>query len=136
MTFDSDNPQYPYTTPRAGTVERQPMSGIGRRQSGLGIASFVLAIVAGVTALALVVIAGVMEASSPGGMDEESPQAIIVGLGIFGVLGLSMLGVGLGVGGLVQADRSRAFGAIGLILNILVILGLGGIMVVGMTMVI
>jgi len=133
VTFDSDNPQHPYAPPRADALDyRQTAMVIGRRQSGLGITSFVLAIVAGLTALALVVIAGVMEASTPGGMDEESPQAIIVGLGIFGVVALNLLGIGLGVAGLVHADRLRTFAVLGLVFNSLVILGLGGLMVIGL----
>ena len=44
-----------------------------------------------------------------------------------------MLGIGLGVGGLVQVDRSRTFGVLGLVFNILVILGLVGLIVVGIT---
>jgi hypothetical protein len=115
-------------------MDRQPANGLGRKQSGLGIASFILAIVAGVTAVALVVIAGVIELSTPGGMDEESPQALIVGLGIFGVFALNLLGIGLGLGGLFQADRLRTFAVLGLVFNLLVILGIGGLMVLGLAM--
>ena len=131
MTLDPTNPQRPYAPPRADALDRQTATGVVRRQSGLGIASFVVAIVAGVSAFALVVIAGVMEVSTPGGVDEESPLAIIVGLGLFAVVALSMLGIGLGFAGLVQADRLRTFGVLGLVFNILVILGLVGLMVVG-----
>lgn len=134
MTFDPENPQYPYAPPFADTVDQPVVFGVRRRQAGLGIASFALAIFSGVTAFVVVVIAGVLEASTPGGMDEQSPQAIIVGLGIFGVFGLNLLGVGLGIGGLVQPDRLRTFGVLGLVLNILVILGLGGLMFLGYTM--
>jgi hypothetical protein len=75
-----------------------------------------------------------MEASNPGAVDEESPIAIVVGLGIFGVVGLSMLGIGLGVAGVLQPNRARAFGIIGLLFNIFVILGLIGIVVLGVMM--
>jgi len=133
VTFDSGNPQHPYAPPRADALDRRTENGNGHRQSGLGITSFVLAISAGVTAFALVAIAGALEASTPEGMDEESPQAMIVGLGIFGVVGLNMLGIGLGVAGLVHPNRLRTFAVLGLVFNILVILGLGGIMVIGLT---
>ena len=60
--------------------------------------------------------------------------AILVGLGIFGVLGLNFLGLGLGVAGIVQPDRSRVVAILGLVFNALVILGLCGLMALGMTM--
>ena len=105
-----------------------------RTHSGVGIASFIIAIVAGMTAFSLIVIAGVMEATTPGGMDEDAPQVILVGLGIFGAVALGMLGAGLGVAGLVQTDRLRTFAVLGLIFNMLVVLGLGGLVVIGLTM--
>jgi hypothetical protein len=132
VTFDSDNLQHPYAPPLSDALDPQLANGLRQKQSGIGIASFVLAIASGVTAAALVVIAGVMEVSTPGGMDEESPQAIIIGLGIFGVIGLNMLGIGLGVAGFFQPDRSRIFSVLGLVFNLMVILGLGGLMVIGL----
>ena len=87
-----------------------------------------------VAALILVVVAGMMELSTPGGMDEESPQAIFLGFGLLGVVGLNFLGLGLGVAGLLQANRLRTFAVLGLVFNGLVIFCLGGLMVVGLTM--
>jgi len=100
--------------------------------SGMGIASFIMAIAVGIGAFALVIAAGVIEASTPGGMDEESPIAIIIGLGIFGVMGLNLVGVGLGIGGLVQSERSKIFAYLGLAGNAMVILGICGLMCVGL----
>ena len=134
MTFDSGNTQHPYVPPRADVLDRQTASGIRRRQSRLGIASFILAIVAGVTGLALVVIAGVLDASTPGGMDEESPLALIVGLGMFGIGAINLIGIGFGVAGLIQVDRLRTFAVLGLVFNTLVILGFCGLVVVGLNM--
>jgi hypothetical protein len=131
MTFDPNQADHPYVSPSSDPWQRQRSPGSGPKQSGLGIASLVVAIAAGATAFALVVVAGMMEVSTPGGMDEESPQAILVGLGIFGVLGLNFLGLGLGVAGIVQPDRSRVVAILGLVLNALVILGLCGLMALG-----
>lgn len=125
---------HPYQAPPTDSFGPPPGESAAQKQSGLGIASFGIAIFAGVTAFALLVGAGMMEASNPGAVDEESPIAIVVGLGIFGVVGLSMLGIGLGVAGVLQPNRARAFGIIGLLFNIFVILGLIGIVVLGVMM--
>jgi len=50
------------------------------KHSGLGIASFVTAIVSGILIFILTVAAGVIHASSPGGMDDKSPAAVVIGL--------------------------------------------------------
>lgn len=104
-----------------------------RKQSGLGIASFIIAILVGLSAVALVVIAGMIEVSTPGGMDDQSPAAMIIGLGVFAIVGLCMLGIGLGVAGFFQPHRTRIFCVLGVAFNGLVILGLAGLIVVGLT---
>ena len=50
-----------------------------RPHSGLGIASFIISLAAGAALVVLLGIAGVIE-SQPGGMDEESAGAVLVGL--------------------------------------------------------
>ena len=101
-------------------------------QSGLGIASFIIAVAVGFGMVLLVVYAGVVEASSPGGMDEESMTAIAIGLGALGGMAAALLGVVLGIAGLVQRDRKRLFAVLGLVLNGLTILGVAGLILIGL----
>ena len=75
-----------------------------------------------------------MEATTPGGMDEDAPLVILVGLGIVGAVALGMLGAGLGVAGLVQTHRLRTFAVLGLVFNMLVVLGLVGLIAIGLSM--
>tara|TARA_R110002073_G_scaffold41466_9_gene117095 strand:- start:10601 stop:11020 length:420 start_codon:yes stop_codon:yes gene_type:complete len=137
VSFDTGNPppQSPYSPPQrqggpsfAGDVPQ------GKRQSGFGIASFIMSIMVGIGAFTVILVAGFAEASSPEGINEESPIAIIVGLCIFGVIGLNLLGIGLGVAGLCQPNRSRIFAILGLVFNGLVIMGIIGIMAIGVAM--
>jgi hypothetical protein len=44
---------------------------------------------------------------------------------------LSLVGVGLGIGGVVQKAQSKVFAIIGLVLNALVLIGLCGILLLG-----
>ena len=50
------------------------------KHSGLGIASFIVSIAAGVCIFFTFVIAGAIEATTPGGMNEESATAVVIGL--------------------------------------------------------
>ena len=108
-------------------MEEQP-------HSGLGIASFILSIVSGVLIFLLVVVAGVIEATTPGGMDEESAVAVMVGLCLFALLFVSLVALVLGIAGLVQQDRKKIFAILGTVFSAVTILGTIGIVIVGLTM--
>ena len=82
----------------------------------------------------MVAIAGLMEASNPGGMDETSPEAMIVGLCLFAGVGLALMGGTLGLIALVQPNRKKVFGILGLIFNAFVVLGVVGLIVIGLSM--
>ena len=88
-----------------------------QKHSGLGIASFITSIVSGILIFLVIVIAGVMEASTPGGMDEESAGAVMVGLFLFAFLGAALVALGLGIGGLLQKERKKIFAILGTVFS-------------------
>ena len=85
------------------------------RHSGMGIAAFVISLVAGLAMLLLFAVAGMLETATPGGMDEESPQAILIGAGMVALLAAELVAGGLGLAGLLQRDRRKAFAVLGLV---------------------
>jgi hypothetical protein len=99
--------------------------------SGLGAASLVLAIIAGLGMLIIFAVAGVIAAGDAGGLDEESPEAMVLGALVIGACALALLGLGLGVGALLQKDRNKLFGIIGVIANALVLVGTGALICIG-----
>jgi hypothetical protein len=104
------------------------------KHSRFGIASFCLALVGGTMGSVMVVIAGILETSTPGILDEEGPEVMMVGGGfILGGLVL-LLGLGLGIAGLCESRRKKVFAVLGLALNILALLGIGVLVVIGMLM--
>ena len=120
----------PYDAPKAPGDWARPDA--PRRHSGLGIASFVLALAVGFGEFVLVGIAGFMELNTPGGIDEESPVAILLGLLLFGGLAVAFVGLVLGIAGIIQGNRKHVFGILGVIFNGLILLGVLGLMVLGM----
>jgi hypothetical protein len=102
--------------------------------SGLGIASVALAVVAGVGLLIIFGIAGVMAADAGGDLDEESPEVMVLGVLALGACALTLLGLGLGIGALLQKDRRKGFAIAGVVANGLVLLGTSGLMCVGAMM--
>ena len=70
---------------------------------------------------ALLVTAGVLDAATPGGIDGNSPVAVLVGMRMFGGLLLDMLGIGLGIAGLCQSHRSKLFAVLGLTIGVVVL---------------
>lgn len=101
------------------------------KHSGLGIASFIISLMVGAVEFLVVIAAGIIEAMTPGGMDEQSMAAVLVGLVILGGLMANMAGVGLGVAGLVQSDRKKIFPSLGLAFNGTAILGIVMLIIIG-----
>ena len=99
--------------------------------SGMGIAAFITAGCGAVLMLGLVVIAGIIETTTPGGMEETSMSAILVGLGLMLTALMQLLAFGLGVAGALQADRRRVFAVLGLVFSIGSMLGVVLLMVIG-----
>jgi hypothetical protein len=99
--------------------------------SGLGTASFIISIPVGILLFVIFVIAGVMETTMPGGMDEESPMVILVGLCMLGLMGLDVIAFGLGIAGLCQRHRRKMFAVLGILFSTMVILGTIALMVIG-----
>ena len=103
-----------------------------QKHSRLGIASFITSIVSGILFFLVIVIAAVMETSTPGGMDEESAGAIMVGLFLFAFLGAALVALGLGIGGLIEKERKKIFAILGTVFAALTIVGTIFIMMLGL----
>ncbi|HET6879005.1 MAG TPA: hypothetical protein VFI31_02550 [Pirellulales bacterium] len=101
------------------------------RHSGLGITSFVMAILIGVFEFVMVLVAGLVEVSTPGGMDENSPTAMVIGFGVCGGMLLSAVAVVLGIVSLFQAQRKKLFGILGIALSCALFLGVILLMIIG-----
>jgi hypothetical protein len=103
-------------------------------QSGLGIASLILSIVSGLGLFLLLAVAGIVETSTPGGMDENSPEAVLIGLFLIGFVFSSLLALGLGIGGLVQQNRRKAMAVVGTVLASVSLIGITFIMMLGIAL--
>jgi hypothetical protein len=95
------------------------------KHSGLGIASFILSITSGIFLFLLFVVAGMMEASTRGGMSEDSPAAMLIRLFMFGFMFLALIALGLGIGGLFQSNRLKIFAVLGIVFSACIFFGNG-----------
>lgn len=80
--------------------------------SGLGIASFIISLAAGVVLVILLGVAGVLDAKT-GGIDEESAAAVIIGLVMLFAGLAQLLALGLGIAALVQTGCHKLYGVLG-----------------------
>jgi hypothetical protein len=94
------------------------------RHSGLGIASFVMAIALGVAQVALLSV-GVALTSHPSDQEHPPLGLALIALGFLAGCVLNLVGLVLGIVGLVQRDRRRGFAVAGTCLNALVLLAAG-----------
>lgn len=110
-------------------VDRPPQRKL--KQSGLGIASFALAILVGTAEFILLIVAGVLEEQTPGGIDEDGPATLVLGVLFLGGMAMSLVGCTLAIAGLIQGGRSKIFPVLGLVFNGMIILGVIGIIIIG-----
>ncbi|MGE7136318.1 DUF6142 family protein [Luteibacter sp. NPDC031894] len=98
-------------------------------QSGHGIASFVIAMVSGLVILASITFSALIVAS--GDAEQHLPVFGLIGIVMCVFLALSLAGLVLGFIALRRQDRRRTFGAVGLGLNALILVGTVGLVLVG-----
>lgn len=102
-------------------------------QSGLGIASLVLSIIAGLVMVVPLFFAAVLVAQNPNIADDD-PQAVALGCGmIVGVLLAALAGI-LGLVGLFQPDRGKTCAILGTLFAGIEIIGMIGLIVLGLAM--
>jgi hypothetical protein len=118
----------PYTPPGAPLdVATAPAA---LPHSGMGIASFVIALVAGLGSLAVFVWAGYVGVTQPD-LPDDSPVVMMIGLGMIAGAVLLFAGTVLGIAAMFQASRRKLFAVLGLVLNGLGVLFTGGIVALG-----
>lgn len=103
---------------------------MGLRHSGVGIATFVITLVGAALMLVVFVAAGMLELSTPGGVDEASPQAMIPGALLVGLILAQLVAAGLGIA---RRDRRRAFPVIGVSFAGMTLLATTALLIAGST---
>ncbi|MBN3040902.1 MAG: hypothetical protein JW867_07220 [Candidatus Omnitrophica bacterium] len=102
------------------------------KHSSFGIASFIISLIVGIGDFILIVFAGYFEMNTPGGMSEDSLEAMLIGLFLIAGFGLCLVGGGLGIAGLFQKNRKKIFAVLGVIFNLIIFVGVLGLIVLGM----
>jgi hypothetical protein len=103
------------------------------KYSGFGIASFITSVASAILVFITMVVAGVLQATTPGGMDNNSETTIIIGLFIIGFLFATLIALGLGVGGLFQRKRKKVFSIFGIIFSSVTLICTILVIVIGLT---
>lgn len=98
-------------------------SGKKLTHSGIGIASFIISIVVTIETFITFLLSGVLAVITPGGLNQDSASAVIIGFVIIFFLIISVVGIGLGIGGMLQKKSNKIFSLLGLIFNLLLVIG-------------
>jgi hypothetical protein len=106
-----------------------PHAAAERKESGLGIASFLIGLISAVAEVGMIAMAVMLAAS--GVVDEQSPQTILVGLGILGGLALAVLGLLMGIVALLDKRRSKVFALLGVLCSGMVLASVALLLILG-----
>jgi hypothetical protein len=129
MSMTPDESPYRYDAP---DDSRRGFSRPEKKHSGYGITSLIVSLAGNMGCLILFGVAGYMEASTPGGMSEEDPTVVLLGLAII-MCGMSLLfALIFAVAGLFQADRKKLMSILGLIFSLGGSMVFGGLMLLGL----
>jgi hypothetical protein len=125
-------PANPYASPRPPDLPPWMAPGPAVPHSGLGIASVVVGVI-GIFGIGSALALATSLAMAKGGqVDENSPMMMTVGLLVCAGFPLNIAGVGLGIAAVLQANRRRTFAMVGLTLNAVFLVVMGGLMLVGL----
>jgi hypothetical protein len=108
-----------------------------QKQSPIGIASFVISILALLLVCVAIIVAfsyGIsVGLNNPYNPQVDTSSPVIIGVAVLICLSplLSLVGVGLGIGAVVQKTQKKTFGIIGLILNGLILVAICVLYLIG-----
>ena len=104
------------------------------RHSGMGIASFVISVITGITTFLIFVYAGMKEMSLPGGVSEHSGVAMMIGFSMILAWMLLFVGMILGAVALFEKNRKKVFAVLGLVFNLGMLVLSALLIVIGISM--
>jgi hypothetical protein len=104
------------------------------KHSRFGIAAFIMSLGVGAFVFLVFVIAGILSVRAGGELDEKSPEAIFVGLGILAGFALNLISLCLAIAGLCEKRRNKIFAILALVISLIIFVGVCGTFAVGMAM--
>ncbi|MFS0727254.1 hypothetical protein [Paenibacillus sp. 1P07SE] len=112
-----------------------------RKQSGLGIASFVIGLLAiiAIIVLSMTTVLSLADTIQPDGTIPEeviasNSEAMLAGILLFFSILVSLVGLVLGIVSLFMKNRRKVFGIIGVVLNGLIVFGFGALLLLGIAL--
>ncbi|MCB2155876.1 hypothetical protein KQI84_13420 [bacterium] len=104
------------------------------KHSGFGIWSLVISLLAGLGIILVFAVATAAEMASPGSMQGETPQTMLLGLAIIGLMMIDIVAFLLGVASLFQQNRKKALGGCGLGCSGMTLFAVIGLILLGLLM--
>lgn len=114
-----------------GTYREYETASATRRQSGLGIASFVVSLIGGL--LIFLMVSGVIYLimTGSGDFDENSGEMVALALLLLAGCFADVIAMGLGIAALFQTECKKSLAILGIVFSFLALAGIGGLIVLG-----
>lgn len=144
---DHNRSAFEHYPPGPGFTSTPPVEEGPKKQSGLGIASFIISLVSVVLIIASIALVAsfagdiannellLNDPAAIESMDQETLVPIMLaGLSILASIGVAAVGLILGIISAFSKTRRKVFGVIGIILNGIIVIGAIGLVIVGLAL--
>jgi len=106
----------------AEQLETSNPNQVKSQNSGLGISSFILSIVAFFTQIFVYTVTTIKQFSDPKWLEQESIGSKLIGFLMIVSIFIVLVGIGLGIAGLLQKQKRKVFSVLGVVFNLLMIM--------------
>jgi len=93
-----------------------------------------LGCVAVLVSVGVVALAAYLSTNTNNQFVDDSPADVVLGLLVLSMLAINALGLGLGIGALVQSRSGRAVAISGIVVNALIFISVGAMVCIGLTL--
>lgn len=113
-------------------LENENFENESNKNSVLGIISFIISLVAGISLIGLLAVSVAMESINQGNVEKDTSKSFILGLLLICILFLEFIAFGLGIGGLFQKNSKKLLAILGIVFSSMTVLAFCALVVIGM----
>ena len=132
VPYEAEHDTASLTDPFAPPTETVRASLVRRKHSRAGVGTLALAMASATALVALFIAAGIIETTTPGAFEVQTPQTVLWGACYFLNILVTTFAIGLAIGAMLETSADKTLAWIGGVINALVLVTMLGLSVIGL----